>query len=221
MKLHRSTIAIILSVLLSVEILANTSSNEVEISDISYDYELVQDSYGGIDCVGTLKMNISTSPEADYVIFVRTKDHCAANDRLIFGASHLLTLDDDHKVHHEAENIKYGTFFKAYTNLENGEHPSSSTYCVDLYIDEEDLKTLYGEDSNVNSIESSVKYHVSDNILFIDCPERNLVNIYGINGSLIFSDFIDGSCEIPVHDSFIVIQYQSNKSTITKKFRVK
>ncbi|MCM1489370.1 MAG: hypothetical protein NC095_00880 [Muribaculum sp.] len=211
-----------ISVILTAFILLSNMSLNAEdiqkfivVEDIKYDYDVDEDS-GFIDCIGTLSMTVNVPSEYAYVRFDRSGQHL--NDSSEFGASAASMYEDagtSFKI--IKENISWGTYFKASVVFPDGDRLFTPIYCVDDYIEDEDLAIFRSQNDIDEVFVMPVIIKAINKTIIIESNEKTFFNVTGIDGKTIYSGYVFGIIEIPVSSPISIVNYQLNNKIITKK----
>ena len=199
--------------------LSTDDENGIEIKDVEYDYNMFSDG-GRMDCTGLLQFYIIVPPEGQRVLVYRTRKHLIEGDRLYPFAVSEWDIDSNRIAHVSLKNISWGTYFKVCVLYDNDIRVYSSFYCVNSYIDKDDLDLLL----NQASVESPVSGLFSIKVLVIETSETVNLAVVDLHGNILFSGNLSKPTTIPIDkaaSSVIITRSTINGKTTTNKFLLK
>ena len=214
-----------LSPISSKPIFENTFDKEDFIKEISYQYQLIENKNGRLECIGTLYLTLSLTDDIESIMFERTSPYASESRDPMFLAKRILSLETSPI---PVEDITWKIKFRLVITYKDGSHIISNVYNINDYIDEADLKLLY-DSSDVSIIEDS-PYELSiENGRIIHChtSTEGRIDIFDLNGNCIYTTKTHGSDIIDLDElntsnsSIIIIRLQLDEKTIIKKIRIR
>ena len=199
---------------------AGVFESETLIQDITYDYQLFYDyNWSEFDCVGTLSLSISLPENTRYLIFERTPSHMTysdLNDVIFRGKTYYSTTSNIIK-----PNMYWGTYFRVYAVLSNGDIVYSPIYSINDYIDPQDLDLIL---SSVEGAEiNEVDLQVENKNLYVNAHESLSLSVFDLSGKLLFTGEIQQAAVIPldnISSPVIIVTYKTSSTTKTIKMLV-
>ena len=203
--------------------LSTDDENGIEIKDVEYDYNMFSDG-GRMDCTGLLQFYIIVPPEGQRVLVYRTRKHLIEGDRLYPFAVSEWDIDSNRIAHVSLKNISWGTYFKVCVLYDNDIRVYSSFYCVNSYIDKDDLNRLLNQASVESPVSGLFSIKVLDKDLVIDTSETVKLAVVDLHGNILFSGNLSKPTTIPIDNaasSVIITRSTINGKTTTNKFLLK
>lgn len=201
---------------ITMRVHAEEEHNLIELSDISYKYEMFYDERGNADCNGVLELTINVPPEYYFVSILKSRKHLTSHSQFRGGAV-IIYHDAGPTIRAVLENISWGTYFQTQLALTVDDRFLAPDFCVDDYIDKDDLAIIKGQ-AEISEVQSDdVEIMVKNHFLEIDTPCNIFLNVYSIDGRHIFGGNISGHYSLPVNGGIMVVQYTLNGKTEIKK----
>jgi hypothetical protein len=197
-------------------------NSSLELTDISYEYELIYRDNLPTDCIGDLNISLSIPNDAKLIILWRTRGHLTEADRRPLLIATPFEVDTDSVMNLKLSNISWGTLFRVEARFGDSiPNMRSSIYDIEDFIAESDLKQIKEQAGVQYQEENNVAFSVVNSTLFIETQEDILVSIFNINGSILYSGRICGESEIPINEPICILRYILNNKVITKKIIMK
>lgn len=212
----------------SMSAFADDSEAGISIENVTYQYKMFTNESGILDCTGTLEIlaRIPTDSDVDAVILDRSPSHHTPEYHIpgvIFlglrriieiepGQSHVITTIDD---------VSWGMYFRMYVRYKDGHSVNTDTYVSDSYIKPQDLEDIKKSAGVEDVNDGGVSIAASDRVLSFCSAAPVFLRVFDLQGSPLYSGMSDGPSSIPVNVPFIIVQYEWNGKTVTKKIRVK
>ena len=204
---------------MSIDTIELMSSDEPLIQDITYDYQLFYNNDSELDCVGTLSLLISLPENTSYLIFERTPSHMTyfnINDVIFRGKTYYSTTSNITK-----PNMYWGTYFRVYAVLSNGDIVYFSTYSINDYIDPQDLDLILSsvENAEINEVD----LHVENKNLYVNAHETLSLSVSDLSGNLLFTGEIQQTAVIPLDNTsspVVIVTYKTSSTTKTIKMLI-
>ena len=198
-----------------------TDPDETLIQDIIYDYQLFYDyNWSEFDCVGTLSLSIALPENTIRLFFEHTRSHMTysdLNDVIFKGKAYYSPTSNITK-----PDMYWGTYFRVYAVLSNGDIVYSPKYSINDYIDPQDLDLLLSSVDNTEIDE--VDLHVENKNLYVNAHETLSLSVLDLSGKLLFIGEIQQTAVIPLDNtssSVVIVTYKTSSATKTIKMLVK
>lgn len=192
------------------------SSEYIKINNISYDYQIFDNH--GIDCVGTLSLDIELPQNVSNLIFERSKCHLLEIDSENFHPLAKSELAISNKLN--IPSIYWGTYFRLCVVLTNGTHIYSPIFSINDYINPLDLDYIISQASIEDTYLDSICMYLNNHHFLLNSPEKASLLIYDSKGHLMFGGEVQGYCDIPIINSIspvVIIMYKSSNKSIIRK----
>lgn len=195
------------------------------ITDIKYDYTIVDSERFGKDCVGTLSFQLGPQQDVDYYIVYRDGN----NSRWTYSHGFMLLhswcdIEDEGSTHFFTRNeIYWDIFFQISVTYKDGIRISSKKYNTNDFISEEDLNYLKRFSGTAYISKETEPYlECIGNMLIINSPEPYFFVISDLLGQRIYNGLIEKELQIDLSKSssnLIIVKYYNNTGNTTiKKF---
>lgn len=206
---------IILYACCCLQMLAAVKLNDVMIDSVAYDYEL-HESGSKLDCVGTLKIYVSASPDdAKYFLLGLNFKEPRPN---FF--KYKITYPTTETILKAPIELRWDGNFKLAIFLENDEYIVSDTYYVKDFMDPNDVALLLGS-SEMDEINDSMSFDFGNHKFKIFTNEQTFIQIADVYGRVLFSGIVENEAEIPIAASVIIVNIRSKNHNLTKKLLMK
>ncbi|MBD5248001.1 MAG: hypothetical protein HDS54_07555 [Barnesiella sp.] len=197
--------------------------------DIIYDYEMISTPNGGKRCVGKLMLNVDVPQGAVYAIYEHSKPDLQNPNNpdsniVVFVVGRKYDDITKSPLSIVDERISQGTYFRVRFYLEDGTWLTSNIENTNSFISAEDLNVIYPSDSVELILPSKVRLIVRNEYLQVTTDENLYLNIYDLNGVILFSDIVESSASVSLSYSsstIVVVQYKYIDKIMTKKFKIK
>lgn len=191
------------------------------VKSIEYRYELFINKSDKQDCKGTLAIALNKPGNVQTIIVDRTKPHTTDTEHLFyFYSKSIHTSDVDTII---KTDVLWGTYFRVSYVMEDNSSVSSPIYCVDDYIDPDDMALIKGLTDIYELAPESPVISVKGKIITIDTQKQLHLSVYDAFGRTIISKRIAGHTEIPlehISSPYIIVTYTLDNHLITKKFLI-
>ncbi|MDE6243315.1 MAG: hypothetical protein K2M14_04805, partial [Muribaculaceae bacterium] len=167
----------------------STSSPSI---DVIYDYELITDKNGKLDCTGNLIVSVNASPENfSRILFGRS----IRNNRVPFGLKSSYEITEPVTII-EKQDVTWDTDFKMLFYRHDGTYVTSPIYNVKDYIAEETLNTLLNQSTVTQTTAEPIKIFVRNRNLYVNSEIPISLSIFDLKGHKILDKEVLNSTSI-------------------------
>ncbi len=206
----------------------NDAANQgLQIVDVRYEYQVFTTKDGKKDCNGVLEFDIKLPPDAKRVLGYRSRPHLTdySSERLLFGILSDYPLDEwvgKPVMTITRPDMTWGSCFRFAAIFQDNTRIYSDTIDINDYILKEDLDMIMGQSGNVDITTAPIYVSYENKCIVIDSKEDVYINVVDVSGKTIYSGKACGRLDIPIpFPQLLIVQCQTNNSTITKKILCK
>lgn len=195
------------------------TDNEIEVDNIKFEYEIVQNSDKTLDCQGTLSLEALVPYQTQIAVINRTRPHLKDGDRQSFLLKSVFenTKPGQPIKMSTNNNVRWGTYFRIEAYSKDGETLFSPVFCINDYIKPEDLVKFMQSSDVEDTLTTDIAIRFKDNILTLNCENLTLFSIFDIYGNILYQGHVSGFKEIPLTSNLIIVQYLNNGEIFTQK----
>ena len=191
------------------------------ITSVSYDYEIFQRHNGQMDCKGALRLIVDVPETTQRLLLYRTS--LAQRERynegkITYDLIRELPYKDKDTVHVVIPNVYWDAHYKLGLAINNG-WVYSPDYEVKSLISETDLDCLLAPVTDIQN--DRIIITASNHSVKIETHEEILLNLFRLDGSILFTGIINESVLIPVDTPCIIARYVYQNKVFTKKILTK